>query len=120
MTIYNPEGTHEAYTRVDRHWCRTSERYTGADSLLTAQRNGWQLLGVAYREIFALRGGRYIHVYHFDLSQNDRSMRMPIIGNPFVMRLIENNAIDVLPYHDAPPIKPSLRDTNTIPVIEQT
>lgn len=119
MTIYNPEGTHETYTRVDRHWCRASEQYTGADSLLTAQRNGWQLIGVAYREVFALRGGRYIHVYHFDLCRRDHTMRMPIIENPFVLRLIDNQAIDVLPYGDAPPMKTSVRDTNTMPAVEQ-
>jgi hypothetical protein len=98
MTIYNPEGTHERYTMTDRHYCPYSESYTGADSLLTAQRNGWRLVGLAYREDILLRGSRHTAVYYFKLQRGSEQMVMPILSNPFVMRMVRQYNIHVLPY----------------------
>ncbi len=98
MTIYNPEGTHERYTSTDRHYCPYSESYTGADSLLTAQRNGWRLVGLAYREDILLRGSRHTALYYFKLQRDNEQMVMPILSNPFVMRMVRHYNIRLLPY----------------------
>lgn len=95
----NREGTHEHYTVTDRHFCPQSEAYTGGDSLLTAQRQGWQLVGrVVYRHDMLLRGSRFRTVYYFRLRRNQEVMVMPILHNPFVLHLIQQQRLSVLPY----------------------
>ncbi|MEM9951363.1 MAG: hypothetical protein AAF846_07180 [Chloroflexota bacterium] len=88
MTIYNPQGTHDKYTEVDRHFDPKSEVYTGADSLITAQRNGWKLVNIAYEERVTMRSGRYATLYYFKLTRSDNKMIMPIIANPFIERML--------------------------------
>lgn len=97
MTIHNRHSTHEYYTDIDRHWCPKTESYTGADSLLTAQRNGWKLVGLAYREDIIFGGGRHTTLYHFELARADETVYMPVISNPFVVRMLQTRQIDVLP-----------------------
>lgn len=96
MTIYTPKGSHEHYTSTDRHYCPKTETYTGADSLLTAQRNGWHLVGVAYRETIIFGGGRHTCIYHFELHRLGETLMMPIVENPYVGRLIEQYHMDIL------------------------
>lgn len=111
MTIYNPEGTHRTYTETDRHYHPRSERYTGADSLLTAQRNGWHIVDVAYREDFLLRGGRVTTVYHFKLVRYGETMLMPIVNNPFVTKMLHRHRIAVRPY----PSQAHIAETQEVP-----
>lgn len=100
MTIYNPEGNHGKYTETDRHFSPTSEIYTGADSLLTAQRNGWRLINIAYEEQIEMRGGRYTSLYYFKLTRHDTKMIMPIVGTPFIERMLLNRKMVLLPFPD--------------------
>lgn len=101
MTIYNPQGLHEFYTANDRHWHAGSERYTGADSLLTAQRNGWRLLDLAYEQIIELRGGRSTCVYYFHLIRHSERILMPIVENPFIHRMLNERKMHIRPLHEA-------------------
>lgn len=98
MTIFNPEGMHEKYTQTTRHWSPRSEKYTGADSLLTAQREGWRIVGLAYRQAISLSGGRQTTIYHFKLIRDEETRLMPVTANPFVMRLIKLHRIAVIRY----------------------
>ncbi len=109
MTIYNPEGTHSKYTQVSRHWCPHSEAYTGADSLLTAQRNGWQLAGLVYQQDIIFPNGRQTTLYHFELLRGSENVIMPVLRNPFVERLIQQQAVDVLPYCNISQTYPALQ-----------
>jgi hypothetical protein len=109
MTIYNPEGTHSKYTQVNRHWCAHSEAYTGADSLLTAQRNGWQLAGLVYQQNVLFPNGRHTTLYHFELVRGSEKVLMPVLRNPFVERLIQQQAVDILPYRHLPQAYPALQ-----------
>ena len=88
MTINNPQGMHEYYTATDRHWHAGSEPYTGGDSLLTAIRNGWNLLNLAYEHKMELRGGRTVCVYYFQLIRSSERIVMPVVENPFIERLL--------------------------------
>lgn len=108
MTLYNPEGTHARYTRQARHWCPHSEVYTGADSLLTAQRNGWRLAGLVYKQQVIFSNGRQTTLYHFELVRGSETVIMPIVRNPFVERMIQQHAIDILPHHKLPKSYPHL------------
>ena len=95
----NQKETYEQYTATDRHFCPLSESYTGGDSLLTAQRCGWQIMGqVVYRKDILLRGSRFRTMYYFRLRRGSESLTMPILSNPFVLRLIRQQSIQVLPY----------------------
>ncbi len=95
----NREGTHEQYTTTDRHFCPKSEAYTGADSLLTAQRRGWKMVGrLVYREDILLRGSRFRTVYYFRLRRGYATLTMPILSNPYVLYIIRQERLEVLPY----------------------
>ena len=100
MTINNPQGMHEYYTATDRHWHAGSESYTGGDSLLTALRNGWSLLNLAYEQNLDLRGGRSVCVYYFQLIRSSERIVMPIIENPFIERLLIERKMMVRSLHD--------------------
>ena len=103
MTINNPKGTHEFYTSTDRHWHAGSEAYTGGDSLITAMRNGWQLLNLAYEQSVEVRGGRSVAVLHFQLVQGSDRIVMPILTNPFVERLLIDRKIMVRSMRETTP-----------------
>ena len=109
MTLYNPKGTHAKYTTTDRHWCPRSETYTGADSLLTAQRNGWRLAGLVYKERVLFPNGRHTTLYHFELVRGSETAIMSIVRNPFIERMIQQRAIDILPHHKLPTTYPRLK-----------
>ena len=92
-TIY----THEKFTEQDLHWCPKSEEYAAGNHLLTALRSGWRL---AKPEIKAEQvwknGSRLLTVYHFALTRNHQTMRMPVLSNPYVERYIIQNRIHVV------------------------
>ena len=95
MMIYSPKGVHERFTETNRHFSPNSEHYTGADSLLTAQRYGWRLVNIAYEDQVLMRGGRYTSLYYFKLIRGAEKMIMPILSNPFVLRMLENRRMIV-------------------------
>jgi hypothetical protein len=115
MTINNPQGMHEYYTLTDRHWHAGSEPYTGGDSLLTAIRNGWQLLNLAYEQIIQLRGGRTVHVIYFQFIQSSERITMPVVVNPFVERLLVERKMMLHPMREATSL--SEANHNNLPTI---
>ncbi|MDQ7024932.1 MAG: hypothetical protein Q9P01_15205 [Anaerolineae bacterium] len=115
MTINNPQGMHEYYTLTDRHWHAGSESYTGGDSLLTAIRNGWQLLNLAYEQSVQLRGGRTVNVICFQFIQESERMTMPVVVNPFVEQLLVERKMMLRPMREATPLPE--KDHNNLPTI---
>lgn len=95
MKIYNPKGMHERFTDTNRHFSPDSERYTGADSLLTAQRYDWRLVNIVYEEYVLMRGGRFTSLYYFKLVRDTEKMIMPILSNPFILRMLERRRMIV-------------------------
>lgn len=98
MQVSNREFVHEAYTDTPRHWCPRSERYTGADSLVTALRTGWTILGIVYREDIFLRGSRHTTVFHVELGRSDEVVIMSVVANPFLARLLQQTRVRVIPF----------------------
>jgi hypothetical protein len=114
MAVYTSDHTHEAYTRINRHWCSESEKwYTGADSLLTAQRRGWTMTGTIYYEQVRLTLSRRTTIYHVMLMRNGNQKMMPVVCNPFMQRLVEKANIQLYPYREFSP------DESTVPQVEQ-
>jgi hypothetical protein len=102
MTIENPKKIHEHYTSTDRHWHSKSEPvYTGGDSLLTAQRNGWRLLNLTYEKIIQLNETRSVKLIYFQLIRGSERIVMPVLENPFVFRILKTQKMMVRPLHEA-------------------
>ena len=87
------------YTETPRHWCPRSEKYTGADSLITALRNGWSLCRLVYRQDVFHGGSRRTSVYYFELKTDDDIVTMPVVSTPFIVRFIAHLSLKVL--HEA-------------------
>jgi hypothetical protein len=98
MPVYNPHGSHRSYTETDRHFAPHSETYTGADSLITAQQQGWSLINIAYEQEIEMHGGRSTSLYYFKLLRGSEKMVMPIVANPFIERMLIRLKILVRPY----------------------
>lgn len=86
--MHDRDVMHAYYTAKDRHFDPQSEAYTGADSLLTALRRGWDLVGPAMREDILLGGGRHTTVYHFNLQYGIHKMMMSVVSNPYLVRFL--------------------------------
>lgn len=80
---------HQHYTDVGRHWHPLSERYTGADSLLTILKAGGKLIGgTIYCECFLLSESRHVTVFHIYVQYQSAIHHMRIIDTPYLHRLL--------------------------------
>ena len=91
------DNFHVAYPSVNRYWSPFCEPYAGGDALLTAMSKGWKVNGAAQEEEFWLAGSRLVVVLHFTLSKAGQTMKMRVISNPFVRRLVFFEQISVEP-----------------------
>ncbi len=89
---------HVDYSEVYRHWDPRSERFAGADALMTAISAGWTLLEPIFEQEFWHSGERCISVYHATLERDGERMNMPVLANPFLRRGLRNRPLDVRPY----------------------
>ncbi len=96
MVVLDSSNAHFSYMDVVSHWCPRSQRFTGGDALLTYLDEGWKIEPEAFYEEFGQTGGRRVIVYYFELSRGEETVRMPVISNPFVERLI--HALDLKVY----------------------
>jgi len=95
----NRNDNHEQYTSTNRHFCPKSERYTGADSLIAAQRLGWVLVNDnVYREDILLRGSRFRTIYYFHLKRGEERLMMPIISTPAILQKIQAEGLHIVPH----------------------
>ena len=88
MAAQNLSNFHYAYAHLVRHWHAESEKYTGGDALFTALDNGWEIGDTVLYEEHWNAGAQCVVVYHFQLTQGDETMTMPVITNPFVQRML--------------------------------
>lgn len=98
-----------------RHWCPQSEKYTGADSLITALRDGWLASRVIYRQDIMHGGSRRTSVYFFELRRDDEVRTMPVISTPFIVRFIASFQMRVI--HTADSEKTDVRATAEEPAV---
>jgi len=81
---------------IYRHWHPQSELYAGGDALATAVFLGWKTKDVVLMERRWQGGSRRINIYHFELTLGSESMAMPVVGNPYVERLIIEQGLRVV------------------------
>lgn len=91
---------HVDYPDIVHHWSPVSEKYAGADCLVTAVRNGWRVIGEVYVENFWHAGTRLTSVFHVKMVRGDTTMVMPVISNPYAHRLIHMNRVTLQPIEE--------------------
>jgi hypothetical protein len=94
--INNAKNFHVQYADVHRHWSPRSEQYAGGDCLLTAVLRGWEVSNRVEHEQIMQGAARSVNVYHFHMRKGDREIRMPVIENPYVTRLLFTSPFDVV------------------------
>lgn len=92
----NAKNFHVQYFDVNRHWSPRSEKFAGADSLITAMNRGWAVSEDVVRHEHWHAGVRCVSVYHFTLRRDDTEITMPIIENPYVTRLLWSSEFNVV------------------------
>lgn len=97
MTTTPSTDFHVDYPDIVRHWSPLSEKYAGADCLVTALRNGWRIVGDVYVENYWHAGTRLTSILHIKLGRDNETMLMPVISNPYARRLIYLNRITLHP-----------------------
>ena len=91
-------GSHDYYTAKYRHFSPVSQPYTGADSLIYAERRGWHILRLVYEQRIPLGESRSTLIYYFKLKRDNETMIMAVTHNPYVDRVIRQNRMLVKPY----------------------
>lgn len=77
------------YTETGQYWHPLSERYTGADSLLTILKAGGQIMGsTAYCQYFPLSQFRNATVFHIYIHFDGSIQHMRIVDTPYLHRLL--------------------------------
>jgi hypothetical protein len=105
------------YTDTPRHWSPGCEQYTGADSLITALRNGWAVCRLVFRQDVMHGGYRRTSVYFFELKHDTRVVTMPVISTPFIVRFIAAHHLRVIHAFDSE--KAGIRVTAEEPVLRE-
>jgi hypothetical protein len=70
-----------------RHWHALSEKYTGADSLLTALDDGW-VMNPAIEQEAHWRNSRLVTLFHIHLERAGELAEMIVVGNPYLSGFI--------------------------------
>src|SRR5690349_16393131 len=99
MMQYNLD-LHVEYPDIYRYWSPLSEKFAGGDCLFAAIYCGWAVNPVVYREEHWHSESRAVYVYHFELVLEGRLVTMPVIDNPYVNRLIRDQALKVQPIEE--------------------
>ena len=79
---------HAEYLDVVQHWSPTSAKYAGGDALVTFLFEGWELRSEVKVEDRYFAGMRSISVYHMELERDGETIKMPVLRNPYVNRIV--------------------------------
>lgn len=90
-------NAHVEYLDVTQHWHPHSEPYAGGDALLTLISEGWVMKHDVYVEKREFAGLRSVSVYHVELERGGQTIRVPIVRNPYINRIIRTG-----PYRQIP------------------
>jgi hypothetical protein len=97
-TVYSDPGYD--YMEMQRHWHPGSEKYTGADALVTMFVEGWTPARTVFYEEFWHAGSRLVTVYNVDLTRGDEHVMMLIITNPYMLRILRNMNAELRPVEE--------------------
>ncbi len=106
MPVFYANDPKFDYPEVNRHWHALSEKYAGADCLLTAMHHGWTPSETVFFEEFWHAGSRPVMVYHFDLTRGDERMIMPVLSNPYLRRVLPKLSTTILSMDERERVRP--------------
>jgi len=89
MIVLDSMNAHFSYMEVVSHWNPQSQRFAGGDALITYLDEGWEIEPDVFYEEFGQAGGRQVVVYYFELRRGGQTVRMPVISNPYVERMVQ-------------------------------
>lgn len=79
-----------------RHWCPRSEQYAGGDVLYNYLNNGWAVRdGLVVRQYIWQGGARRMVVFHFELERQKEIIKLSVVQNPFIDRVIAANNLHI-------------------------
>lgn len=92
----NISNYHVQYLDVqNQHWHAGSERYAGGDQLVTALDRGWTVARCAEAKHY-YAGMRFVRIFNFKLHKEGQEMTMPVVDNPYVVRFIDEEEIELI------------------------
>ncbi|MFW5696368.1 MAG: hypothetical protein ACOCXR_01140 [Phototrophicaceae bacterium] len=91
---------HVDYMEVVQHWHPQSEPYAGGDALMTLIAQGWQMQRDVYVEKREFAGLRSVSVYHVSLVRDGKTMKVPVVRNPYINRLLRLGDYRQIPMSD--------------------
>jgi len=83
------DDMHQYYTDEGRHWDSVSEKYTGAESLLTLLKEGAEFLDrTVYSQQFPLSEYHCVCIFHVYVHYQGTIQHLRIIDTPYLHRLL--------------------------------
>jgi hypothetical protein len=99
------------YMRTIRHWHAESEKWAGADCLLTKLDDGWTVDPTVYYQEFWHAGSRLVTIYYFQLTRDGETLEMPVITNPYARRLLRRLTQHLRPIEERDAIRRRQRES---------
>ena len=97
MMNQNQVNFHVQYQDItSQHWSYSSERFAGGDHLLTALSRGWEIDENVKLTRHWFAGMRCIEVFNFTIQKGDVVAKMPVVGNPYVYRFVQNHNLTII------------------------
>lgn len=94
-TSSNVSNYHVQYQDVTtQYWHPGSEEFAGGDNLMTALYTGWNIAKCSLVKHY-YAGMRSVKVYRFHLSKGEQKMIMPVIYNPYIERLVDEEGYEL-------------------------
>jgi hypothetical protein len=98
MVTFDATNSHFEYMDVTCHWSADSQKYAGGDALITFLHNGWKMDETVFFEEYWHAGGRLVMIYYFELERDGETLSMPVLGNPFVNRMVKSLPVQLIPF----------------------
>lgn len=95
MINRNTTNFHVEYMAVTKHWSPSSEKFAGADALITALDKGWEMEDEVICEDVWFAGMRQTRVYHVILQRDEERIEMPVLHNPYINRMLSSDAVHI-------------------------
>ena len=85
------------FTPYMRHYHAPSEPFASGDTLQTMLYRGWKPAVEVIRKVYWLSAMRSVSVYVFLMRRDEREMKLPVLVNPFVARLVRDRRLWLVP-----------------------
>ncbi len=98
--IKSSPNYHVEYMDVVQHWHSGSAPYAGGDALVTLLSQGWEMQQNVYVEKREFQGMRSVALYHVVLERDGQKIKMPVVRNPYINRLLRSGDYRQIPLED--------------------